>query len=253
MMRILLLALSVYFCFGIFLFFAQRSFIYFPTPPSNHPYPEISYKFDDATVRVVTLNTENKNAIIYFGGNGEAVEYNASTFERLFSDHAVYLVKYRGYGGSTGQPSEDNICADALNIFDKLRKEHSNISVIGRSLGSGVATFIASQRDVNKLVLVTPYDSIESLAQKTYPIYPMSLLLKDKYDSVGRAQLITSDTLFLLAENDKVIGRKHSENLFKAFREIKPELVVISDSGHNTISNNPRYNETLRQFIYPDI
>lgn len=253
MIRILLLTLLIYSCVGLFLYLAQRSFIYFPTPETKHPYVEVSYELDDATVRVVALNKESSRAILYFGGNSEAVEYSAPNFENLFGDQAVYLVKYRGYGGSTGEPSEDKIYADALAIFDELSKEHSAVSVIGRSLGSGVATYVAAHRSTKKLVLVTPYDSIESLAQKTYPVYPMSILLKDKYDSISRVQQITADTLLLVAENDSVIDKSHSEKLFDAFKSVTPKMVVINDSGHNTISNSQQYNEVLGKFINSDL
>ena len=252
MMRILIFILIIYGCVGVFLFFAQRSLIYFPAQETNHPHVEFSYEFDDAIVRVVVLNKESTKAILYFGGNAEVVEYNVPSFKRIFNEQAVYLVKYRGYGGSTGEPSEEKIYTDALRIFDELDKEYSEISVIGRSLGSGVATYVASQRSVKKLVLVTPFDSIESLAQKTYPVFPMFLLLKDKYDSVNRVQLITTNTLLLVAENDNVIDRSHSEKLFNAFKRKSPKMVVISDSGHNTISDSQQYNEVLSQFINSD-
>lgn len=252
MSRILLFILIIYCCVGAILFFAQRKFIYFPTPDSNHPYPEVSYESDDAIIRAIALNKDREKAILYFGGNAEAVEYNVPQFKSNFSEQAVYLVKYRGYGGSTGEPSEGKIVADALKLFDELDKEYSEVSVIGRSLGSGVATYVASQRSVKKLVLVTPYDSILSLAQKTYPVYPMFLLLKDKYDSVSRVHLITADTLLLVAENDDVIGRSHSENLFEAFDRKSVKMVVINESGHNTISDSQQYNDALSQFLNTD-
>lgn len=252
-MRILKSILFIYVCVGTFLFFAQRSFIYFPTPETNHPYTEISYRFDDANIKVVALKKDSEKAILYFGGNGEAVEYNAPIFEKIFNDQTVYLVKYRGYGGSTGKPSEEKIYSDALKIFDDINKKYSEVFVIGRSLGSGVATYVASQRNVEKLVLVTPYDSIESLAQASYPVFPMSLLLIDKYDSVGRENLIKANTLMLVAENDNVIKKSHSKNLFNAFKQTTPKMVIISNTGHNTISNSQQYNELLSQFINADI
>ncbi len=251
-MRILAVIFLIYIAVGAFLFLAQRNFIYYPTPATSHPYDEISIKYDDAVVEVVVVNSENKNAILYFGGNGEAVEYKAPGFERIFPGHAVYLMKYRGYGGSAGTPSEEKIYADALNVFDYLDKEYSELSLVGRSLGSGVATYVSSRRSVKRLVLVTPYDSIESLAQKAYPMFPMALLLKDKYDSVGRVNSIRAKTLFLVAENDTVIGKNHSDRLFNAFTQQKPEMVVINDVGHNSISDSQRYNDILSQFMSTD-
>ena len=215
----------------------------------EHPYSEISYDFDDATVKVIVVNKENKNAVLYFGGNGEAVEYNASNFIKMFPNQTVYLVKYRGYGGSTGEPSEEKLYSDALNIFDSLKEKHSEVSVIGRSLGSGIATLVASKRTVKKLALITPYDSVESLAQESFPIFPMFILLKDKYNSVGRAKLIKAQTLLLVAENDAVIRKSHSDNLDWAFKANHSTMVVIKNTGHNTISNSKQYASLLSEFI----
>lgn len=215
----------------------------------EHPYSEISYNFDKATVKVIVVNKENKNAILYFGGNGEAVEYNAENFIKMFPNQTTYLVKYRGYGGSTGEPSEEWLYSDALNIFDNLKEIHSEVSVIGRSLGSGIATLVASKRGVKKLALITPYDSIESLAQKSFPIFPMSILLKDKYNSIGRVNLIKAQTLLLVAENDAVIRKSHSDNLSWAFKANHSTMVVIKNTGHNTISNSKEYAHLLSDFI----
>ena len=215
----------------------------------EHPYSEISYNFDKATVKVIVVNKENKNAILYFGGNGEAVEYNAANFIKMFPNQTIYLVKYRGYGGSTGEPSEEWLYSDALNIFDNLKEIHSEVSVIGRSLGSGIATLVASKRGVKKLALITPYDSIESLAQKSFPIFPMSILLKDKYNSIGRVNLIKAQTLLLVAENDAVIRKSHSDNLSRAFKANHSTMVVIKNTGHNTISNSKEYAHLLSDFI----
>ncbi|RTZ58963.1 MAG: alpha/beta hydrolase [Gammaproteobacteria bacterium] len=248
-MRILKGIIFVYICIGAFLYFFQRSFIYSPTPAIDHPYTEVAYRFDNANVRVIILNKGNKKAILYFGGNGEAVEYNAPAFKKLFKNHTIYLVKYRGYGGSTGEPSEKNLYSDALNIFDDIKRKHTEITVIGRSLGSGISTYVSSKRNIKNLVLVTPYDSIESIAQEKYPIYPMFILLKDKYNSIGRANLIKANTLLLVAENDQTIKKSHSIKLANAFKKITPKVVVITNAGHNTISNSRKYNEVLSKFV----
>jgi pimeloyl-ACP methyl ester carboxylesterase len=248
-MKTLTFILLVYVGFGLCLFLLQRYFLYFPTPNTTHPYHEEIYHFDDASIKVVALNKQKQKAILYFGGNAEAVEYNASNFKRIFPNHAIYLVKYRGYGGSTGQPNEKDIYADALKIFDDLAQKHSKISVIGRSLGTGVATRIAAKRNIEKLVLVSPYDSIQSVAQKTYPIYPMSLLLKDKYNAIASANSITAPTLVFIAENDKTIKKIHSEKLIKAFPVNKIKVVTINNTGHNTIINHSEYNKLLGAFI----
>jgi pimeloyl-ACP methyl ester carboxylesterase len=120
---------------------------------------------------------------------------------------------------------------------------------MGRSLGTGVATYVATLRDVNKLVLVTPYDSVVNVAQASYWMFPVSLLLKDHYDSLRRVAVIKAKTLVLLAENDQVIKRQHSENLLAAFRSVRPESVVVTGATHNNISDYNQYTRALRLFL----
>jgi len=248
-MRILITILLIYIGTGAFLYLFQNSFIYFPTPKFEHQFDEETFVFDDAVVNVLIANKGKPKAILYFGGNGEAVEYSAPELAKDLPDFAIYLVQYRGYGGSTGEPSEKGIYSDALYIFDKLKQDHSEIHVIGRSLGSGVATLVASKREVTKLVLITPFDSVESVAQKIYPIFPVSLLLKEKYNSIGRVESIKAKTLALIAEDDKVIKKIHSEKLANKFNQSQITKVVIANVGHNSISNNRQYNKALNDFF----
>jgi hypothetical protein len=78
--------------------------------------------------------------------------------------------------------------SDALAIYDRIKKDHQQIIAIGRSLGTGVAVYLAAQREIEKLVLVTPFDSLRSVAQEIYPIYPISLILKESYRSIEYAE-----------------------------------------------------------------
>ena len=170
-------------------------------------------------------------------------------FLTAFPLHTVYLFNYRGYGGSSGQPTEEGIYSDALSLFDKVQEKQAIISVMGRSLGSGAATYLASKRPVEKMVLVSPYDSIKSVAQNKFPIYPMFLLLKDKYDSIGRVKEIQAKTIVLMAENDEVIPKKHSLRLISEFPTEQITVKTISDTGHNDISNKMEYYDHLKSFL----
>lgn len=193
---------------GAALFMAQRNFIYFPTEPVEHGEDVIGFEHEGATLDVIRLNSGHASALLYFGGNAEEVAYNAPEFGRAFPEHTVYLVNYRGYGGSTGKPSEAALFADAVHVHDQLAGTHDTISVVGRSLGSGVATFLAANREVDKLVLVTPFDSILRVAQARFPIFPLSVLLMDQFDSASRAHQVTADVLIVIAENDEIISAR---------------------------------------------
>jgi pimeloyl-ACP methyl ester carboxylesterase len=236
-------------CCG-YLYIAQRSFIYFPTPESRNVGAEdLRLELDGATVQIWRLAAENKDAVIYFGGNAEDVAQNIGQFSRTFPDKTIYLVNYRGYGASTGTPSEAAIVGDAQAIFDHISPVHSSISIVGRSLGSGVAMFLAATRNAERLVLVTPYDSIARLAQSSFPIFPVSAILKDRYDSLSHAAAISVPTLLLIAEQDEFIPMKSSRSLAAALNPAITTVNIIGNATHNTIQNFDQYTKELGDFL----
>ena len=243
------IALLMYVLLGAYLYVQQRSFIYFPTPISASGLAQQVFVNKGVEINASVLNARQAHAIMYFGGNAENVDLNATKFLEWFPEYTILLVKYRGYGGSSGEPSEKGLYSDALHIYDELRRKgYSNISVMGRSLGSGVATYLATHREIEKLVLITPFDSIERIAQSQYPIYPINVLLKDKYDSYSRAENISANTLIVSAENDAIIPMSHTERLASGFT-IDVKFEVIDDANHNNISEFPRYQKILSDFL----
>lgn len=241
--------LSIYFFVGLLLFLFQRDFMYFPTAKTVHEFNTMQFSIGEETLNVLVLNKGKHNAILYFGGNGESVAGNAHNFTKIFPNHTVYLVNYRGYGGSTGIPTEESLYSDAQHIYDAVSTQYQQMSVIGRSLGSGVATFLASTRAINKMVLITPYNSIQNIAQDQYPIFPISLLLKDKYDSASRIKNISSTTLIILAEYDSVIPAKYSNLLINKFPPSQVTIEIIEGTGHNNLSRKDKYHYLLQQFM----
>ncbi len=239
----------VYIMVAVLLLIFQRNFLYFPSDAVNHNYTTQKLLSGKAELNIIVLNPGKKSAILYFGGNGESTVTNAVNFKQVFPEHTIYLNNYRGYGGSSGNPTEENLYKDSQLLFDRVCVKHNDCSVIGRSLGSGVATYLAVTRKVNKLVLITPYDSIESIAQEQYPMFPISFILLDKYDSISQVNNIHIATLIILAESDNVIPAKHSRLLINAFDPDIVSVRVIENTGHNNVSNTVQYYELLDEFL----
>lgn len=236
-----------------YLYAYQRAFLYYPTPEFHAPtLPAIRLQTGEQTLKIWRVGSGDK-AIIYFGGNAEDVAQNMPQFAATaFADHTVYLVNYRGFGGSSGKPSEAALFQDALAVHDFAAARHRQVTVIGRSLGSGVAVFLASSRKLDKLVLITPYDSIERLAKRNFPLFPVGQLLQDKYDSVSRAPGIRVPTLVFVAEHDEVIPRTHTEALVAALRlapQASVKVEVLADTTHNSIGASARYWRLLQEFL----
>jgi pimeloyl-ACP methyl ester carboxylesterase len=232
------------------LFVAQRSLIYFPPPgASKDPAATLQLQVADAEVAVSVRLGTGPRALIYFGGNAEDVSASLPAFAQAFSSHAIYLLHYRGYGPSPGSPSEKAIQADALALFDHVRKSHADITLIGRSLGSGVAIQVASQRPASKLVLVTPYDSLQELAARQFPAFPVRWLLIDKFESSKHAPQVSVPTLLIAAEHDEVIPGASTAQLHARFRQGLARLAVLPGTTHNTISLHPAYLPLLRSML----
>jgi pimeloyl-ACP methyl ester carboxylesterase len=245
--RLVMIFVIIYVSICVALFFAQRHFLYFPQPgsPSDHS-SKIKLKIDAGDLLITTLELPGENALIYFGGNGEDVTYNLPMLSNTFPNRAIYLMNYRGYGGSAGAPSEASIIADAINLFDVVHRDHKNVVVIGRSLGSGVAVHLASERPVERMILVTPYYSIEELAASEFSLFPVSLILQDKYESWRYTPKVTAPTLLIQAGNDEVIPAESTTKLFQSFHSGIASIILIKGAGHNSISQYPEYAQLLQ-------
>jgi pimeloyl-ACP methyl ester carboxylesterase len=248
--RMFYLIILCYAAICAYLYFAQRSFLYFPIPARPLPQAEIiDIHSEHETLRIWAKPRASAGAVIYFGGNGEDVAESFDAFASSMPGRAVYLVNYRGYGGSTGTPSEAALFRDALAVYDWVRVRHSNVAVIGSSLGSGVAVYLAASRSVDRLVLVTPYDSIANVARGKLWLFPISFLLTDKFDSGSRAQAVKAKILILIAENDEMIPRARSDALVAKLPPAQVRVEVIRGATHNSIAAHPEYLKLVSAFL----
>ena len=195
------------------------------------------------------VNIGKPNAIIYFGGNAERVEERRDEFAKWFPDSSVYLVPYRGYGASEGIPNEADLLEDALAVYDQVRARQPGapIVVIGRSLGSGVASYVASQRPVTKLALVTPFDSMADVAQAHYPWLPVHWLVQERYESTRYLAKYAGPILVIRAGKDQVIPAANTARLIAALPK-PPQIVDLPDADHNTIGADSAYGKALSAF-----
>ena len=119
---------------------------------------------------------------------------------------------------------------------------------MGRSLGTGVAVYLAQNRAVEGVILVTPYDSLTSVSQEKFPFLPVSFLLKHKFDSGSRAPSIAAPLLALAAKDDTIIPPLHAKRLVEKWGGPRT-LEVLEGVDHNSVDSNPVYWETIRTFL----
>lgn len=232
-------------CAGVY--FAQRRLIYFPVRGDAEGALVLQTKV--GPVRVSQVGEEAQQAVIYFGGNAEDVSTSAPQLQRELPGWTIYLMHYRGYAGSAGEPSEAGIVQDARQLHELVVKRHERVVVIGRSLGSGVAVRLASEREVSALGLVTPFDSLESVAKARMWFLPVGWLLKDKFESVRYAPRVKARTVVIAAERDEVIPGVHTEALARSFPGGIVEVVRVPFAGHNDIQERPEYWAGLRRLV----
>jgi pimeloyl-ACP methyl ester carboxylesterase len=232
------------------LWLAQERFVYFPTPAPRAGEHLLLGDGEDQ-VRVATRVRAGPAAVLYFGGNAEDVSHSVEEIAALFPQAAIYAPHYRGYGGSRGAPSEPALVADALALHERVRREHPDIVIIGRSLGSGVAVQLAAARPPHRLVLVTPFHSLAGVAQQHFRFVPVGLLLRDRYDSERHASRIVVPTTVVIAAEDEIIPRWSSERLAQALPAASTRVHVLPQVGHNTISLAPGYAAALRDTPTP--
>lgn len=245
-------------CIGLYT--SQESII-FPAQTANKTtYQNLESNCPNSSWQFLTKDKTNlqgwlvddnheKPIYLYYGGNAEDVAYTFESFHNTIN-RSLLAVNFRGYGRSAGNPSEKKLFSDALEIFDAIQEKYKgrSIGLIGRSLGSGVACYVASQRPIKNLILITPYDSLKAVAQTKYPIMPISILLKHPFDSYLNSEKISAPTLFLLAQFDYVIPNDNSMNLFNHWPS-KKYIQTIQNATHNNIIDMPDLKMYINEFL----
>jgi len=195
---------------------------------------------------------DNRAVVLYFGGNAEDVLSTAVTAERIGA-RKLLVTNYRGYGKTPGTPSQAGLFEDALAVYDYAVSRPgvlpSDIVVMGRSLGSGVATWVAASRPVKAAILITPYDSILSVASHHYSAFPVRALLRHPFPSKELAAKATAPALMIAAERDDVIPPVHTERLAKAWAG-PVETHLLSGMAHNNIEQSAGYYSLINAFLH---
>lgn len=195
---------------------------------------------DGATIRGVIRRARHDGpapVLLVFGGNAdEATQHAAAGWP---DDFLAVFVNYRGFGDSTGKPSQKALFADALALHDLIvarpDADPRRVLVWGTSLGSGVATYVASRRPVAHVVLFAPYDSIEAVASRHFGFLPVSLLLRHRFPSISYAPAIDAPVVAFAGTRDALIPPAHSEALLAAWKG-PHRLVRVEGADHNTIA-----------------
>lgn len=254
---------SVYYLQGKMLFYPSNSVQCFNTLRTDKQFQEISVTARDGTSLKgwIRFNTEKKPAplVLYFGGNGQNSSrtlYNFSTQGTFpsFAGCNVMIVDYRSYGYSGGTPSDTAMFSDALDVYDYAVKQpytdKNRVIPMGYSIGTGVATYLASQRQSAGLVLVAPYYDGQSLCNSMLDIFhgPLSMLVRYKFDTESFAPMVQAAPLILTSKTDNMINYKQSEALSKKFKSVY-KFSYITGTDHNHYFGQKQTLDEIKNYL----
>jgi uncharacterized protein len=242
------------------LYFAQRSII-FPIPTTMRTTPAAA-GFPQAEEHVLVTSDGEKvivwhvapkgehRVVLYFPGNGDTLAGSVGRFAEITADGTgLIALSYRGYAGSSGEPSEEGLLrdADATFSFASTLYERSRMVIWGYSLGTGAAVALAAEHAVGGLVLEAPYTSIAAVAAAAYPFLPVRYFVKDPFHSDQRIAKVTAPLLVIHGAIDTTVPIRFGEQLFALAHQ--PKQFVRFDQGRHDNLGSLGSVETARQFI----
>ncbi len=240
----------------------ENSLLYFPvrelaSSPEAHGLRADALSLpteDGETLAGWWIHGAGTRAVLFFHGNAgnaaDRLDRARILNERFGLD--VFLVDYRGYGLSTGSPSEDGLARDARAVLGAARERGfapDRIVLFGESLGSAVAARLAFEAPVGAVILETPFLSVPAMARVHYPFVP-AFLVRSRFDNASRVGSIAAPKLFLVAERDEIVPPEQGRRLY-ALSPAPKTLFVIPGAGHNDtyVAGGEAYWEAVRDFL----
>jgi alpha-beta hydrolase superfamily lysophospholipase len=253
----------IYCLIGIGLYYLQEKILFRPTKLSEdtsfhftQPFKETTLDIDADTkwhmIQFTVPDSVRKGLVLYFHGNKENVNHyaeNAIHFTK--NGYEVWMPDYPGYGKSTGEFSEKKLYEQALQVYKLARVKYQpeQIVIYGRSVGTGIATELASIRDCRNLILETPYYSITSLFRIIAWMYPLDLMLPFKIPTHEYMDKVTAPVTIFHGTNDFVVPYFNAKRLKE---HLKPtdEFVTIEGGGHNTLFEFPIMQKKIDSLLH---
>ena len=257
---LVILVSLVYFFASLGLYIFQRDLLYHPTE-NNYDGDKLTVNIQE--VKIVTDDNidllawyHNKDinkfkTILYLHGNAGSLENRIHKINH-FEDMNInfLLLSWRGFSGNKGEPTEQGLYQDARSAVKWLIKQgvfEENIIIYGESLGTGVTTEIAQNRNFAGIILESPFTSMVAAGKSKYPIFPIRLLLKDRYESDKKIKNIKSPVLIMHGEQDNIVPFWMGEKMFELANE--PKYSYFSNYDDHMMDFNNELINSIKLFI----
>lgn len=246
LLKVVLGVVAMYVVACTLMFFNQEQFLFHPTKPTGPPaahgldsFQAVTFKTSDGVTLTGWLHeAQGRNkAIVLFYGNADSLAPYAGFFKRFASaGYSVLGVNYRGYGGSNGAPSETGFYRDANAALALMaqRVPVEKITLIGNSIGTGVAVDLASRNAVAAVVLISPFTSVVDRAAEIFWYLPVRMLSKYAFASIAKIGEVSASILIVHGDNDTLIPLQHGTKLYAAARQPK-RMEIFEGADHFTM------------------
>lgn len=258
---ILLTSGSLVFAAYLYLGTIIERVIFRPEPlEPDHTY-EFAYDFKeltlypekDAAINALYFKHPNpKGVILYFHGNvGNLDRWGDVAGELTHFGYDVFIMDYRGYGKSEGIRSENAMYQDALYCYNYVMENYKPAKTViyGRSLGTGVASWLAGHVSYDRLILETPFYSMSEMVSRYVPPAIVNRHLEYTFNSAEHLQCAERDILILHGTRDKTVPYESGRRLFDSIPHSNAQLVTFKGAGHNKLSSYPKYWDSVGQFL----
>ena len=256
--RILLI---IYAALGIALYYLQDKILFHPRPlPQNHtwnfsyPFKEVNIPYSaDSRMNIIQFTSDSvpKGVVLYFHGNKHNIgRYDGVVPTFTKNGWEIWMLDYPGFGKSTGEFTEKKMYDWAL-VFYKLaraRFQPAAIIVYGRSMGTGIATQLASVRDCRYLVLEAPYYSFPSIFNTYLPLYPYERIIKYDFPTYQFIQKVTAPITIFHGTADEIIPYRNGKKLIPLLK-ITDEFLTLNGGSHNDLDSFSTYTNKLDSIL----
>jgi pimeloyl-ACP methyl ester carboxylesterase len=219
-----------------------------PLPPQAE---RLTVSAPDAKLEGVLIPAHSPKSdgalILGFGGNGWNGQDVAEYLHGVFPDDDIVVFHYRGYAPSTGSPTGEALIADAPLVYDEAVKRvpSRRVIAVGFSIGTGVAAQLSARRDLDGLILVTPFDSLKAVAQSMYPWLPIGPFFQHEIDAAAPLKHGKVPVAILAADHDELVPTSRTD----ALRAVAANIVfdrTIRNAGHNSIYGRSDFQDAMR-------
>lgn len=261
--RLLVIAGGVYLIAAVLLWLLQARFIYYPMRSLSYDPGDIGLEYENVRCETrdgvsihgwyIPAATE-KGVILFCHGNAGNISHRLDTIRLLHGlGLSTFIFDYRGYGESSGKPSEEGTYQDAAAAWQYLVTNRHNhpgkIIVFGRSLGGCIAAQLAAKHKPGMLILESTFTSVPDMAAKIYPIFPVRLLCRYRYAAVEYVKDVRCPVLVIHSPNDEIVPYRFGQMLYKAANEPKEFLEMEGSHNEGFIITGDKYTSALAEFI----